>query len=158
MGIEERICPRCMCFMHPHELTGWLKCDCGFCKKENTSMITRVEILMGRDKDYPLTPTLSINLSKLMEAVNKLRTLYGKPMYVSSGYRPGKYNAAAGGSKNSAHITCEAVDFKDIDGKLKEFCTEGVLEHCGLYMEDPSKTKTWCHLQIRPTKNRIFIP
>lgn len=119
-------------------------------------MITRDEILMGRDKEYPLTPELEANLVKLLEAVNKLRKLYNKPMYVSSGYRPGKYNKAAGGAKNSSHLTCQAVDFKDNDGKIKEFCTIEILEKCGLYMEDPTKTKTWAHLQIRPTKNRIF--
>jgi uncharacterized protein YcbK (DUF882 family) len=121
-------------------------------------MITRDEILMGRDKEYKLTPDLEANLQMLLIAVNKLRKLYGKPMHVSSGWRPGHYNKAAGGAKNSSHLTCEAVDFKDADGKIKDFITLKILEDCGLYMEAPHKTPTWCHVQIRPTKNRIFTP
>lgn len=124
--------------------------------------ITRNEILMGRDSEYPLTPELESNLSKLLEALNKFRAIYGKPMNVSSGYRPGKYNRAAGGASNSSHITCEACDFKDGDWSLKQFVLmrPEILEECGLYMEHPDHTRTWIHLQIRPTKSgtRIFKP
>lgn len=121
-------------------------------------MITRDEILMGRDKLYPLSPQLESNLSKLIIALNKLRALYGKPMFVSSGYRPGEFNTKAKGAKNSSHITCEAVDFKDADGAIKKFCTPEILIQCGLFMEHLDATPTWCHLQIRPTNNRIFKP
>jgi uncharacterized protein YcbK (DUF882 family) len=123
-------------------------------------MITREEILMGRDSEYPLTSELEDNLSDLLEKVNLLRKLYGKPMYVSSGYRPGKYNVKAGGAKTSAHLYCEAVDFKDVDGELKKFCTIEILEQCGLYMEDPKYTKTWLHVQTRKpgSGNRVFKP
>lgn len=121
-------------------------------------MISREEILMGRDKEFPLTKELEGNLSRLLKAVNKLSELYGKPMYVSSGYRPGRYNKAAGGAKNSAHLTCEAIDFKDADGVLKSWITVKILEDCGLYMEWPSNTPSWLHIQIRPTKSRVFHP
>lgn len=121
-------------------------------------MISRKEILMGREVEYPLSDELEANLEKLLIAVNKLRDAYGKSMIVSSGYRPGKYNTAAGGAKNSTHLICEAVDFADRDGEIKDFCTVEILEKCGLYMEDSLSTPMWAHVQIRPTKNRIFKP
>ena len=121
-------------------------------------MISRDEILMGREKEFPLSQSQEFNLNILLHCVNLLREAYGKPMYVSSGYRPGRYNKAAGGAKGSAHLSCEAVDFKDADGKLKQFITEDLLKKCGLYMEHPDDTPTWVHVQIRPTKNRIFNP
>lgn len=121
-------------------------------------MISRDEVLMGRDSQYPLSDNLEANLEKLLEAVNKLRSLYGKPMYVSSGYRPGHYNKAAGGAKNSSHLVCLAIDFKDPKNELKKWITVKILEDCGLYMEHPDDTPTWMHVQIRPTKNRIFLP
>lgn len=127
-------------------------------EQEATYKIKRSEVLMGRDLEFPLSETLESNLEKLLAAVNQLRELYGKPMSVSSGYRPGRFNTAAGGAKNSSHLSCEAVDFKDADGALKAFCTPEILTKCGLYMEAPENTPTWCHLQIRPTKNRIFKP
>lgn len=121
-------------------------------------MISRNEVLMGREVEYPLTPEVEANLNRLLAAVNELRALYGKPMAVSSGYRPGRFNAAAGGAKSSSHMSCEAVDFKDADGAIKKWITVDILKECGLYMEDPTRTPSWCHVQIRPTKNIIFKP
>lgn len=121
-------------------------------------MISRKEILMGRDIEYPLSKEQESNLEKLLIAVNKLRKLYNKAMFVSSGYRPGHYNKAAGGAAKSSHLTCQAVDFKDADGKLKAWITPEILVECGLYMEHPDHTPSWLHVQTRPTKNRIFKP
>lgn len=128
-------------------------------------MITRAEILMGREVEYPLNPILESNLNILLTRLNKLRQLFGKPMRVSSGYRPGRFNKAKAmgtkhdGAKDSAHLYCMAVDFYDPNRELVKFCMANkgaILKQCGLYMEKPSQTPTWCHLQIRPTKNRIF--
>lgn len=121
-------------------------------------MISRAEILMGRDREFPLTSELEANLAALLEAVNKLRTLYGKPMLVSSGYRPGHFNSDAGGAKNSCHLLCMAVDFHDADHAIYDFCTDVVLEQCGLYKEDKSSTASWLHCQTRATSNRTFRP
>lgn len=123
-------------------------------KKDSTMSITRKEVLMGRDVEYPLSEEQEKNLEKLLEAVNKLRSLYGKPMRVTSGYRPGHYNTKAGGGKRSAHLTCEAVDFADKDRALTNFCTDDILEQCGLWMESPDVATTWCHLQTREPKSR----
>lgn len=81
-------------------------------------------------------------------------------MFVSSGYRPGRFNKAAGGASRSSHMTCEAVDFKDADGSLAKWCLANltVLKDAGLYLENPTKTVGWLHVQIRPTKNRVFNP
>jgi hypothetical protein len=123
-------------------------------------MISRAEVLMGREKEYPLTPELEKNLTHLLTALNMFRTAYGKPMLVSSGYRPGKYNVAAHGATHSSHLTCEACDFADADGSLDAFCLANIplLEKCGLWLEAPGMTPGWCHLQIRPVIHRVFIP
>lgn len=123
-------------------------------------MISRSEILMGRDVLFPLDSTKEANLEKLLRALNIFRAAFGKPMRVSSGYRPGHFNTSAGGAEKSCHPNCEACDFHDADGELKRFALANVelLERAGLYMEDPSRTPTWLHLQTRPTKRRIFLP
>jgi hypothetical protein len=118
-------------------------------------MITRDEILMGREVANPLDETQKKNLEKLLIAVNKLRALYGKPMHVTSGYRPAAINAKIGGGKKSAHLTLEAVDFADKDRALTQFCTDEILEQCGLWMEDPLVATTWVHAQIREPRSRI---
>src|SRR5262245_6199833 len=114
------------------------------------SMITRDEVLMGRDKKYPLSTELEANLTKLLAALNKFRTKYGKVMFVSSGYRPPEFNKAAGGSKKSAHLSCLACDFKDLDGSLDKWCSENqdFLAELGLWQENPKNTPNWCHLDL----------
>lgn len=124
--------------------------------------ITLDELLMGRDKEYPLTPKLYTNAVKLLVAVNFLREKYGKPMVISSGYRPDKYNREAGGAPTSPHLTCEAIDIFDRDRSLTEFILDNpkILEELDLYMEDPGHATQWVHVQIRSVKtgNRIFLP
>lgn len=121
---------------------------------------SRKECLKGREVAHPLTEDQEANLLKLLEAINGLREAYGKPMLISSLYRPAGINAAAGGAKKSAHLECLACDFVDNTGEIDEFCLDNVklLEQLGLYLESPMHTQRWCHVQIRPTKNRIFIP
>lgn len=51
------------------------------------------------------------NLVKLIETLlDPIRQKLGKPITVSSGYRPVKLNNAVGGSKTSAHLTGLAAD------------------------------------------------
>lgn len=128
--------------------------------KDTPMLITRNEILMGRDGEFPLSLQLEKNLSQLLVSLNKFREIYGKPMTVSSGYRPGHYNIDAGGAKNSNHTVCMACDFKDSDGSLDKFCLENqhVLESCNLFLESPGSTPGWCHLDIKTRANRVFNP
>lgn len=118
--------------------------------------ITRKEILRGHERYAPLDEDTEKNLEVFLVALNSFRQDYGKPMICVSGYRPKVYNDKIGGAENSAHIYCQAADFHDPDGKLKEFCSEEMLEKHDLYMEHPLDTPGWCHLQSRKTKNRIF--
>lgn len=124
--------------------------------------VSRDEILMGREREVPLSKEQEDNLSKLLIAVNKFRNIYGKPLKVSSGYRPGVYNKAAGGAKKSNHMVCLAVDFADADGSLDSYCLNNlkVLEECGLYLESPEHTLGWTHLQVVPPASgkRVFKP
>lgn len=115
-------------------------------------MVTRKEILMGREVQYPLTDEMEANLKQLLTAVNAIRAAYGKPMSVSSGYRPGTFNEAANGAKKSAHMICMAVDFRDPDGKLDEWFdnNQDLLEKYNLWQEHPNFTKGWAHLDIKP--------
>lgn len=48
--------------------------------------------------------------SKLVELLEKIRNYYGKPVYITSAYRPAAYNASIGGAKASQHILGTAAD------------------------------------------------
>jgi uncharacterized protein YcbK (DUF882 family) len=125
-------------------------------KEQVVDLVTKKEILMGRDKDYPLTKELEENLDKLHKALNKFRVAYGKPLIVTSGYRPGHHNDNAGGAKKSAHMECLAVDFRDTDGAVDKFCVENqkLLEDLGLWLEHPDHTPGWCHLDLKVRSKR----
>lgn len=117
--------------------------------------------LMGRDKQYPPSDILLQNAAILILRVNNLLLdlpEHVQPTHITSGYRPGHYNAKF--SPRSAHTTCQAVDLHDpkqlLSGHLNT--NQDLLIAYELFMEDPRYTATWCHLQIRPTRRRVFIP
>ncbi len=115
-----------------------------------------------RNSAAPAAGELLTNALVLVRRVNALLAHWGDKVYVSSGYRPAAYNQRAGGANKSAHMTCEAVDLRDAEGKLAKFIQDQswLLQKYDLYMEDPAATPTWCHLQTRKTKSgaRIFKP
>jgi hypothetical protein len=119
------------------------------------------ELLMQRHWEYPLSELDAANMARVWLRVNQLLAKYPEklaPPLVSSGYRPGHYNVKAGGAARSTHLTCEAVDIRDPNGKLDAWIDSNpnVLVECNLWREDPKVTATWCHLDIRPRKNRTF--
>ena len=128
-------------------------------------MISKSEILMGRDTKYPsdYTKEVSDNIDKILEPLNIVRKRYAKPMYVSSGWRPLAINSRlSNAGKKSNHIKGLAVDFKDTDGSLRKWVIDHIewLAGLGFYFEDFRWTKNWVHFQLIAPKSgrRIYIP
>ena len=128
-------------------------------------MISKDEILIGRDKLYPndYTKEISDNIDKILIPLNVVRQRYAKAMYVSSGWRPPSVNeklSNAGAKSN--HLKGLAVDFKDPDGKLRDWVIAHLewLAGLGFYFEDFRWTPGWTHFQIVPpgSKRRVYIP
>lgn len=128
-------------------------------------MITMQELTMGRDQTYPQDYTRAVkqNLSVLLEKINVIRNKYDQPMTVNSGWRPPSINAATpGAAKASKHMIGLAVDIKDTDNKLWNWCIANLetLQELGLYLEDRRYTTSWVHFQIGAPASgkRIFKP
>ena len=123
-------------------------------------MITVDQYLMNRKSG--LTFELLENAIDTVEKVNLLLSYFGNTRKVTSGYRPASVNASVGGAKLSNHMTCKACDLEDLDGKLDTWCMENLdkLAEVGLWLEHPSATIGWCHLQtVAPRSgNRVFKP
>lgn len=132
-------------------------------------VITLDEYLGENRIRYPrdLTVDIENNAIILLEKVNLL--IEEIPSWVwefhgiNSGWRPRTYNdRIPNAAKNSKHITGQAIDLDDDDGSLDEYLfeLETLLEFADLYLEHPSATKGWCHLQTVPPKsrNRVFYP
>src|SRR5689334_19288856 len=86
-----------------------------------------------------------------------------KGSYLNSGWRPAAYNATVkGAAVRSKHITAQAADLFDPDGLIDGYLMDNqvVLAGLGLYMEHPSATKDWCHVQtVAPgSGRRVFYP
>lgn len=57
------------------------------------------------------------NLIAVAKLAQKIRDLYGEPLWISSGYRPAWYNKAVGGASKSQHIHAAAVDLNVLPSK-----------------------------------------
>jgi hypothetical protein len=133
--------------------------------------ITLSDFYMGRDKTYASELTLEIQANAVItvERVNQLLAEFyasqpeGSYRTVNSGWRPPEVNAGTeGAAKNSKHMTGQACDLSDDDGRLDAWClvNPGMLAQIGLWQESPQSTPRWCHVQIvaPASGNRVFIP
>ena len=103
------------------------------------------------------------------ELLQPLRNAVG-PLRVTSGYRSESLNKAIGGSNNSQHTKCEAVDLQFVKrGKMDnmkifnaiinhalEF-DQCILEFGGATAEKDSDNPDWIHLSWKVTENRRQI-
>jgi hypothetical protein len=140
--------------------------------------ITLGEYLQGRDAIYPaeLTAEIGANAATTVKLVNSLLAvmeaegmkLEAHPVsqsLITSGWRPPQINRQVkGAAPKSKHMTGEAVDLYDPEGDIDNFLMSGqgqrVLASLGLYIEHPSATKSWSHIQIVPprSQSRVFYP
>jgi len=125
--------------------------------------ITKEAYLMGRITEDKLTPEQDANMLTLLAKVNKLLLMYNKDITVNSGYRsPSDQQRINPSAPHSWHLECAAVDIGDRDHLFRYWVLMHLqdLESIGLWMEDPSHTPTWIHLQIYAPKSghRIFMP
>ena len=131
-------------------------------------MISEKEITKGKE----VPEELKANLAILLERVNKLRALWGKPMTITSGFRSHDDQIRVYADKGitdeskipwgSAHLKCAAVDIYDPDMSLTNWCKENndkVLIDCELWCEDDMATPR-LHCQIYPphSNQRWFKP
>ena len=128
-------------------------------------MISKDEVLMGRDKTYPdeYTQEISDNINLLLVPMNQIRNSWAQPMRVNSGWRPAAINAKTpGAASHSKHTEGLAVDISDVSGDLMRWVLANLqmMKDLGIYFEDFRWTPTWVHFQLGAPKSgkRIFIP
>lgn len=128
-------------------------------------MISKDELLMGRDRQYPsdYTQEISDNLDNFLILMNQVRSAYGKPMTVNSGWRPPSINAGTpGAATHSKHMLGLAADISDPDGKVWEWVLENLqlMKDLDIFMEDKRWTPGWTHFgKGKPASGkRIFVP
>lgn len=126
-------------------------------------MITIDDYFMGRREKYPrdVTPELLARAELTVLRANQLLTEFGNNRKVNSGWRPKSLQMEINPrAPNSKHITGDAIDIEDANGDLKHWCMDNgiLLAAMGLYMEDPSSTPTWLHIQtVAPKSGKIVF-
>lgn len=108
-----------------------------------------------------------MNMEKLIDKVlDPIRTMYGKPVYVNSGFRSAALNEAIGGAKNSQHMDGKAADITtgtpEENMKLWDIILflfqEGDIEFDQLINEKPVRgNPSWIHISYNEDNNRNQI-
>lgn len=169
-GLKIRKCPEC----------GMLNREdaCTACRKPLVAL-TPAAYLGGHNTNPKYRDEFTDNHAKNMENLLKRTTLalerlllidptldMAKDPIITSGWRPRAYNAIIGGSPNSKHIICLAIDLLDPDHKIAYafMAHPETLAEFDLAIEHPSKTEKptgfWCHIQVGapPSGRRVFYP
>jgi uncharacterized protein YcbK (DUF882 family) len=135
-------------------------------------MISLKELLNNKYQFITLPKEHQENLKILLEKINQVRLLYGKPMIVTSGYRSMEDHLRIYAAKGitdkskipmqSKHLIGAACDIADPKKELQTWILNNLpkIEAIGLWMEDFNYTPNWVHFQILPPKSnkRFFIP
>lgn len=105
-----------------------------------------------------------MNMEKLIDRVlDPIRSLYGKPIYVNSGFRCPTLNKVVGGSKNSQHMTGQAADItggsprenKKIWDVIMFLFQEGDIDFDQCLNEKPINGEpSWIHISYNEDNNR----
>jgi len=112
-------------------------------------------------KSYVIpTEKIKIDLILTAQVLQKIRDLVGRPILVTSGYRPTVYNRQIGGAKRSQHVLGKAVDFKvsAMNSDKVRSMIEPFLDEFQIRMEKYPGS-TWIHIDRKVVgKNRYFRP
>lgn len=139
--------------------------------------ITVGDYLRGYDTIYPRECTAEImtNAAKTVAAVNSLLAVLEAEQVpletnrlnsiINSGWRPPQVNGQiTNAAPRSKHMTAQACDLYDPEGLIDDYLAseagQRVLVAQRLFMEHPSATKGWCHVQTEAPRSgrRIFYP
>lgn len=91
------------------------------------------------------------NLRRTAELLEKVRSIFGLPLIISSGYRCSKLNKAVGSSPKSHHVQGRAADFRVYGKTPLEVCeaiqrAKLVYDQCILEFYDPNTGDGWTHI------------
>jgi putative chitinase len=93
-----------------YQPTDWLDFD-----SHVSEFFTVGEVSQWDEKRIVYPSDIKENVKELARELDEVRKAFGKPIQVTSWYRPPEVNAAVGGAINSQHITGKAADITAAD-------------------------------------------
>lgn len=143
-------------------------------KKKGRDLIAIKEYSLRREGARQLSPSFRVREfackgsdvvlldEELVVLLQCIREHFGKPVYITSGYRTAAHNAAVDGSKSSQHLLGRAADFyvEGVPVAAVAAYAETLLPSrggIGRYPKDaahPKRSTGWVHIDTRAGKSR----
>jgi putative chitinase len=112
--------------------------------------LTFSEIAERRTLDNTPNDEQIQNLTELAQALERVQSLLGHPLHISSAFRSPKVNSLVGGSPTSAHMEGYAADFTcEAFGTPLEVC-KAISESDIPFDQVIYEYKSWCHFSCDP--------
>lgn len=120
--------------------------------------LTHSDTAIAKKIDNTPTEEVKKNLENLVKYVlDPLREMYGKPIYVNSGYRSEALNKAVGGSKTSQHVLGMAADIDTRTRKGNEELFDLIAKNLSFDQLIDEKDYSWIHVSFDPKRLRNQI-
>lgn len=100
--------------------------------------------------NFPKTDEICENINYTLTRLEEIRQKYGKPIYITSGYRCEELNRKVGGVRGSKHQKGLAADLRMTDN-LADFLKWNKMYDKMIF--EKSKTANWIHLQFLRNRN-----
>lgn len=111
----------------------------------------------GLDNE-PGTVELRDNILRTAQLLERIRSLLGAPIIITSGYRSPRVNALVGGALNSAHMQGLAADFIAPSAGIPfDVCRAIALNVKSLEIDQLIYEHTWVHVGLRKEAPRNQI-
>ncbi len=115
-------------------------------------------------KNVPTSKEIE-NLKYIAEKIfQPIRAHFDVPIRISSGYRSKELNKAVGGSKNSQHITGQALDIQGTNGvknsQIFEYIKKYLIFDQLIWEFGDDKEPAWVHVSLRknePNRGNILV-
>ena len=104
---------------------------------------------LGIDNSVP--SELMVNVKRMCQKLEEVRSMFNRPIIISSFYRCPELNAKVGGSKTSAHMNGLACDFLvsvKFPHTVFDVIRDSTMVFDQLILESSSSGSVWVHLGI----------
>lgn len=122
-------------------------------KDKVSKFFTVGEVTQNDKRRIPKSKAVQESIVRLAKELDKVREAYGKPIGVTSWYRPPDVNREVGGVSNSQHIQGSAADVYPIGGDINHF-QKWVDSFWGDKAVGYGAKKGFVHLDLRTGRKR----
>lgn len=117
--------------------------------------LTFSQIATRRGIDNTPSEAVLRNLHALCDTLELVRTLAGRPITISSGYRCAALNTAVGGARDSAHLTGQAADIGCAGMTPKALAT--MIRDSDINFDQLIYEGTWVHIAVSGAPRRDVL-